>query len=86
MVSVVVCFCLFNLTSAQETWNDYIQALSHVNVDETVFPQTSMLILLKHCRVLMGKQKDEQGSEVIQRRKWSVLSGGFRKEFIEEVK
>lgn len=51
-----------------------------------MFPQTSMFILLKHCRVLMGKQKDEQGAEVVQRRKWSVLSRGFRKEFIEEVK
>lgn len=45
-----------------------------------------MLILLKHCRVLMGKQKDEQGSEMAQRKKWTVLSGGFRKEFIEEMK
>lgn len=51
-----------------------------------MLPQASKLIVPKHYGVLLiGKQKDEQASEVVQRREWSVLTGEFRKGFIEEV-
>lgn len=49
-----------------------------------MLPQTSKLSVSKHYKILMGKQKNEQGSEVVPRRKWSVLSGGFRRGFILE--